>query len=108
MHLEALGRTMPRQNSKQWSLIRTNQNPRYHFLASWTPLQVPELVVDFKHFFALPTEVLRCLYTNEEHSIARLRCPYREDLSQRFAAYLARIGLPIPHHQVGAERAGQT
>jgi len=99
-HLDALGRRMPRQNSAQWNWIKTNQNPRYHYLASWVPLQVPELVIDFKHFFTIPTEVLRTDYTTEEHNIARLGCLYREDLSQRFTAYLARVGLPVPHHRV--------
>lgn len=100
-HLECLGFAMEKQNSDKYRAIKRNQNPRYHFLAAWTPLQVPELVIDFKHFFTIPTELLRYNYGTEQHHIARLKCPYREDLSHRFTAYLSRVGLPIPHHVVG-------
>ncbi|MBE9479589.1 MAG: hypothetical protein IMY80_06440 [Chloroflexi bacterium] len=99
-HLNGLGRKMEIYSSSRWNIITRNQNPRYHFLAEWRPFHVAELVVDFKHFFTVPTEILRDTYGTQQHYIARLICPYREDLSQRFAAYLARIGLPTQHHRV--------
>jgi hypothetical protein len=102
-HLDFLNRRMMRYPSDPWRSIKANQNPRYHYLCAWTLLQVPELILDFKHFFTLPTDVLRNVYGSEQHYIARLSPLYREDLNQRFAAYLARVGLPIPLHQFPAD-----
>ena len=99
-HLARVGRVMSSYTSSQWRSINSNQHPRFHYLAAWGEFQVTEMVIDFKHFFTLPTEQLRGAYAGPDHYIARLRCPYREDLSQRFAAYLARIGLPAPHHRI--------
>ena len=104
---------MQKYTSKPWGVIKSNSNPRFHFMCQWSPLQVPELVVDFKHFQTIPTEVLRDVYGGKEHHIARLTCPYREELSQRFASYLARIGVPVPHGVVkkaiqSCSHAGQT
>lgn len=100
-HLE--GRRMGTFSGKLWELIRQNKNPRYHYLVGYADLQVPELVLDFKHFFVLSMELLTSHYNNPEHSIARLAELYREDLSQRFAAYFGRIGLPTPHHKLRPE-----
>ena len=100
VHLETLMRTMARQPSKPWDIIKQNKNPRYHYLASCPDLQVPSTVVDFKHFFTISVESLQDEYSSSEYFIARLKCPYREDISQRFASYLCRIGLPIPHHEI--------
>lgn len=105
-HLEGLGMKMEKYTSKPWAVIKSNSNPRFHFMCQWAPFHVPELVVDFKHFQTIPTEVLRNAYGGEEHHIARLACPYREELSQRFASYLARIGVPVPHG--GVEKAMQS
>jgi len=99
-HLNELHRVMESYGSRDFKLIKGNCNPRYHYLAKWAPLQVAELVVDFKHFFTIPVEQLWDEYGTEEHYIARLKPLYREDLSQRFSAYLTRIGIPTPHHQV--------
>jgi len=101
-HLQFLGRRMQRHSSNSWRRIKSNQNARYHYLSEWRELQVAELVVDFKHFFTLPIEVLRDAFGNDKHYIARLSSLYREDLSQRFASYLARIGLPVQHHQLNS------
>ena len=99
-HLKALGRKMENYTSKQWPLIQQNNNSRYHYLVAWQDLQVPELVVDFKHFFVMQTELMIAHYGDEGHYIARLGYLYREDLSHRFGTYLARIGLPLAHHEI--------
>ena len=99
-HLEKLEIKMERKSSEQYYLIKMNQNPRYHFLAGWPELQVTEMVVDFKHFFTIQTELLRDTYGTAKYYIARLSCPYREHLSQRFTSYLGRIGLAVDHHQI--------
>jgi hypothetical protein len=49
-------------------------------------------VIDFKHYFSVPVEYLeRIKPTNFVCAVCEL---YREDICQRFAAYLSRIGLP--------------
>ena len=99
---ESLGIKVPDKNSDAFSLIRQNRDPRYHYLCSWPALQVQETVVDFKHFFTLPTETLVAAYGDRSHYIAQLTCPYREDISHRFTAFLARIGLPETHKRLEA------
>jgi hypothetical protein len=83
-------------NNKTWPPVKKNHIYRYHFLESFTQLQVPELMVDFKHYFTISRDVLYEKYMNPEHCIASLRALFRENLSIRFAQYLARIGLPEP------------
>lgn len=99
-HLEKLEIKMERKSTDQYKLVRMNRDPRYHFLAGWPELQVTEMVVDFKHFFTIQTELLRDTYGTAKYYIARLSCPYREHLSQRFTSYLGRIGLPVDHHRI--------
>lgn len=53
---------------------------------------IPELVIDFKHYYTIPTEEMYEAY--KENYLASVEPLYREDLSQRFANYLSRIGLP--------------
>lgn len=65
---------------------------RYHYLREDLDNGVPELVLDFKHFLTAPRDVL---YQQRKKSyIASVNEIYREALSQRFANFLARIGLP--------------
>jgi hypothetical protein len=98
-HMKDLRWKMESYTSSQWSLIKQNNNSRYHYLVGWANLQVPELVIDFKHFFVMQTELMIDHDGDEAHYLARLGYLYREDLSHRFAAYLARIGLPVSHHE---------
>ena len=106
-HLSELKWSMLRQNSERWGVIQKNNDPRYHYLSSCPDLQVQSTVVDFKHYFSLSVQTLSGEYSDNTHYIARLTCPYREHISQRFAAYLSRVGLPFQHHQLdkmGAEK----
>lgn len=69
-----------------------NQTPRYHFLEEDSKAGLPRFVIDFKHYFSISIEyLLRVKDQNFECTIDAL---YRERLSQRFANYLSRIGLP--------------
>jgi hypothetical protein len=73
-------------------IIKNDQFKRFHYLSSESALSVPELIIDFKHFFTLPVEML---YKNKKKYYLATICEvFREELSQRFAAYLARFGLP--------------
>ena len=54
--------------------------------------QIPDLVLDFKHYYAISRDVL---YENfGDYCIGSINELFREALSQRFAYYLSRIGLP--------------
>tara|TARA_B100000315_G_scaffold134234_1_gene123648 strand:+ start:26 stop:499 length:474 start_codon:yes stop_codon:yes gene_type:complete len=84
---------MEPQSSKLIEKIQKNDtHKRFHFLSKNTEFFVPDLVLDFKHFFTLPRDYL---YSQEKDVyVASLSELFREELSQRFSNYLSRIGLP--------------
>jgi hypothetical protein len=91
-HLKSFDFRMESKNSKQFSDIKINQNPRYHYLEHYPEFQIPSMVLDFKHYFTFNTDYL--YYIHKEHYVASLNELFRECLSQRFSYYLSRIGLP--------------
>ena len=91
-HLEDLKLKMEKFNSDRWSTLKKQNNTRYHYLEQDQELQVPELVIDFKHYYAIPRDTLFHVYN--EHYLATINHLFREYLSQRFSNYLSRIGLP--------------
>jgi hypothetical protein len=92
-HLKELNLNMESFNSERWSIVKKNQNPRYHFLVGQdNPYQVPNLVIDFKHYYTIQRNIIYNELGN--HYLATLNVLFRESLSQRFAYYLSRIGLP--------------
>jgi hypothetical protein len=79
-------------NSDKWSTIKSNQNPRFHYIKLNEKFQVPELVIDFKHVYTLNRELAyKGIKTFYFISMAEL---FREQISQRYTNYLGRIGLP--------------
>ena len=100
---ELFGR-IKQTNVKLWDRIKINKDERFHFLQKVEPacdrLQegLPELAIDFKRYFTLPTEEI---YKRIEIGEARRRCllvsPYLEHLSSRFAHFLSRVALPEDH-----------
>jgi hypothetical protein len=73
--------------------LRRNNNPRYHCLPlSQAEESQEDLIVDFKHYFSVSSRYL--VAVRPRALIASLNELYREDLCQRFAAFLSRIGLP--------------
>jgi len=76
------------------SSIKGNMHKRYHRLSEDKETGVPELILDFKHYYAIPMDVLYELYASK-HYFAHINELFREDLSQRFSYYLSRIGLPV-------------
>jgi hypothetical protein len=93
-HLSDIGIKSEPVNKKgrPGEILMQNQNPRFHFLEF--PIEVPIVpsVIDFKHYFSVPVLYLQPLKkTNFVCTVSEL---YREDISQRFASFLSRIGLP--------------
>lgn len=96
-HLSELGLTMQKINPKptktENKTLRNNENPRYHYLEFDSSIPIVYSVIDFKHYFTVNVQVL------EKHKKSNFVCCvstlFRERISQRFANYLARIGLPV-------------
>jgi len=84
---------MGRIPSDEWRKVCQNNVYRYHYLGNAEEQQVPELILDFKHYFTIPRDIAyrpdfkKCY-------LATMDDLFREHLSQRFANYLSRIGLP--------------
>lgn len=53
-------------------------------------------LVDFHDVFTIPREFLEKLVEQRGESRVRLLPPYREHLSQAFARFFMRVGLPVP------------
>jgi hypothetical protein len=71
--------------------IIDNEIPRYHYL-KFPDSDMPELVIDFKHFFTVNRSVLYNQMSNRLCSIDDL---FKEKINQRFSYYVSRIGLPL-------------
>ncbi len=88
-------------NRSIWDGIKKNSNRRYQFMAvipSSADLRsegLPELVIDFKRYFTVPTDELYAQLADSEcQKRTSLRAPYPQHLSHRFTSYLGRVGLP--------------
>ena len=73
-------------------MLMKNERPRYHYLDFPDGIPIVPMIADFKHFFSVNINYLEKI--RPQKFVCRLSELYREDLSQRFAAYLARIALP--------------
>lgn len=96
-----LGR--PSMNSREQKLFAMNKVERYHFLQKVPPeadaLQqgLPELGIDFKRFFTIPTDEVYKRLTFEARRRCFMNSPYLEHLSDRFSYFQQRIALPEDH-----------
>lgn len=72
--------------------IQDNEIPRYHYLEFPSSTNIVPTIIDFKHYFSVPTKYLKSHKANNfECQIAPVN---REDLQQRFSSFLSRIALP--------------
>jgi len=97
-HLSEVGLKMwavPKAKGKQTTdqrFLTQNKNPRYHYLRFGPDSGIVDSVIDFKHYFSVNVQYLKRI---KPHNCAgKLSALFREDVSQRFASFLARIGLP--------------
>lgn len=92
-HLSELSLKMtPIEGKTRLDMLKKNEIPRYHYLDFPSDIPIVPSIADFKHYFSVNIGYLG--KTRAKNFVCRLSELYREDLSQRFAAYLARIGLP--------------
>lgn len=71
--------------------IINNETPRYHYL-KFSDQDMPELIIDFKHFFTINRDRL---YEQIDNRLCSLAPLFKEKINQRFSYYISRIGLPI-------------
>jgi hypothetical protein len=92
--LDSLGIKMSPINRKKTEgrRLKNNETPRYHYLEFPNTVPIVPSVADFKHYFSVNVEYLK--RERREKFVCRLAPLFREDLSQRFASFLSRIGLP--------------
>ncbi|MCC6502191.1 MAG: hypothetical protein IT362_03515 [Deltaproteobacteria bacterium] len=93
-HLTELGlrmRTINRSKT-EGQFLKNNEIPRYHYLKFPMEISIVNSLIDFKHYFTVNIEYLKKI--RRTNYICTLSELYRERTSQRFANYLARIGLP--------------
>ena len=79
-----------------WEEARKGRCPAYHILNHYESEQFNRefRVVDFKRIYSLPLDFLRN-YAKSTGDRLRLLPPYREHLSQAFARFFMRVGLPV-------------
>lgn len=93
-HLGDLGMRMQAINKKKspGKRLRKNEVPRYHFLEFRTDINIVPSVADFKHYFSVNVNYLKAIKATK--FVCNVAPLFREDLLQRFSAFLARIALP--------------
>jgi hypothetical protein len=95
-----------RLNGGLWQRIRQNKDERFHFLeevpagAEAMANGLPELGIDFKRYFSIPTREVYKRMEGPAQRRCRLQSPYLEHLSTRFCYYQFRVALPLDHQSV--------
>lgn len=76
--------------------LRQGKEPSYHLLNSYKTenIALGFSVVDFHRIYSLPKDYLKNIAVRVNIRL-RLLPPYREHLSQAFARYFMRVGLPL-------------
>lgn len=93
-HLLDLNLTMStiKQTKTEGKTLKQNERPRYHYVEFPADVPIVASIIDFKHYFSVNIEYL--VRHRSKCFVCSLSELFREDLSQHFAGYLARIGLP--------------
>ena len=78
-----------------WKLILKGQRYQYAMLEQWQGegISMGIRIVDFGRIFSLPRNFVMQFAASKGKRL-RLRAPYREHLSQSFARFFMRVGLP--------------
>lgn len=96
-HLSNLGYTMATDYSNPKKTpaktLKQNNNPRYHYVEFDDTIPIIPSVIDFKRFFTVDINTLYKF--KSQNYICSLDILFRERVSQRFANFLSRIGLPV-------------
>jgi len=84
------------QSSKNKEKLRRGDQPNYHLLNRSTleDFELDFLIVDFRNVYGVPFQYLVNYVQKTDHRL-RLLPPYKEHLSQSFARFFMRVGLPV-------------
>jgi len=84
------------QSNKNKEKLRRGDQPSYHLLnrSSIKDFELDYTIVDFRNVFGVPYAFL-LNYINKTERRLRLLSPYKEHLSQAFARFFMRVGLPL-------------
>lgn len=93
-HLSALNLKMQSisKEATHGKFLRKNQLPRYHYLEFPSEIHIVPSVIDFRHYFSVNVQHLKKV--RKTNFVCNIPALFREDISQRFASFLSRIGLP--------------
>ena len=90
-------------NGRDRQLFGKNKLERFHFLQKVEREKdamgegLPELGIDFKRYFSIPTDEVYKRFTLEAKRRCYMKSPYLEHLSNRFSHFQQRIALPEDH-----------
>lgn len=90
---EAKRQGLPLSKKEALSEVQKGRRPRYTLLNRSEILPLNLRVVDCGRVFCLPFSYVQALAVSQGPRL-RLRSPYREHLSQAFARFFMRVGLP--------------
>lgn len=88
-----------------WKRIIQNKDERYQFLRAVPVSQdatsegIPDLGIDFRRCFSIPTDELYEQFNLGVRRRCRLASPYKEHFMIRFAHFIGRVGLPSNHYK---------
>ena len=84
-------------SKNEYEEIRKERRPSLHIIEKCNSdlLSFEKQVVDFRTIYTLPKDFVQ-IFTESLEIRARLLSPYKEHLSQAFARYFMRVGLPRP------------
>lgn len=84
------------KSSQARESLRQGKEPSYHLLNEYNSKTMAHefSIVDFHRLYSLPKAYLRSIAGSIKYRL-RLLPPYREHLSQGFARYFMRVGLPM-------------
>lgn len=94
-HLQDCGYPIRQRNINAEEIRKLKENShnnRYHFLPKDDAYLMHDLIIDFKHYYTLPKELIISQY--KDKYVVTIDYLHRELLSQRFCNYLSRIALP--------------
>ncbi len=95
-HLSELDIQMEKipKSKSMGNFLRNNERPRYHYMEFDESVPIVPSVIDFKHYFSVTVNYL--MEIKPMAYVCSVAPLFREDIAQRFASYLARVGLPVP------------
>jgi len=84
------------RKTSEWENARKGRFPRYHLLnkCELSGHELDFMLVDLGMVFSLSVEFVR-EFAKSQGDRVRLLPPYREHLSQAFARFYMRVGLPV-------------